>query len=85
MEGKILNIQGLRDFLMWCSIINGTLLVLWSLMLVFAADSIYRMHGKRFSVSREAFDIILYSFLGFYKILFLVFNLVPFLAIMVIN
>jgi hypothetical protein len=38
-----------------------------------------------FSLSREAFDVVIYSYLGLYKVLVLVFNVVPFLALLIVG
>ncbi|MBM4149189.1 MAG: hypothetical protein FJ224_09095 [Lentisphaerae bacterium] len=37
-----MNIQTVRDFFMWCSILNGTLLVLSTAILAFAGDWAFR-------------------------------------------
>jgi hypothetical protein len=37
-----------------------------------------------FHLSREAFDVVLYAFLGLYKITILIFNLVPYVALRII-
>jgi hypothetical protein len=75
-----MDIYTIKDFFMFCSIINGLVLVLAFLICTFAGDFAYRIHSKWFPISREAFNIAMYSFLGLYKIFFWVFNLVPFLA-----
>ncbi len=69
-----------KTLLMWCTIINVLLLALSFLVCAFAGDWIYGMHSKWFPISREAFNVAIYSFLGLFKILVLVFNLVPYLA-----
>ena len=75
----------MKDFFMWCSIINGSILILTFLMCAFAGDWVYRMQSKFFPISREAFNMIIYCFIGLYKILFIVFNLVPFLAFAILE
>jgi len=74
-----------RAFFMWCTIINGALLVFSSLICAFAGDWIYRMHSRWFTLSREAFNTVIYSFIGLYKIFFIVFNLVPYLALAIVG
>ncbi|ABA89797.1 hypothetical protein Pcar_2559 [Syntrophotalea carbinolica DSM 2380] len=70
-----------REFFMWCTIINGILLIFSALMCAFAGDWIYRLHGRLFSLPRESFNVVLYAFIGVFKIFFIVFNLVPYLAL----
>lgn len=74
-----------QTFFMWCTIINGALLVFSALICAFAGDWIYRMHGTLFSLPRESFNVVLYGFIGVFKILFLVFNLVPYLALLILT
>lgn len=80
-----MDIQVLTDFFMWCSIINGGLLTLWTLFCGLAPDLVYRTQRLWFPIPRETFDLVIYAFLGLFKIVFLVFNLVPFLALLIIG
>jgi len=80
-----MDIQTLTDFFMWCSLINGGLLLLWTLFWGFTPDLVYRTQNFLFPMPRETFNLIIYSFLGLFKIIFLVFNLVPYLALLIIS
>jgi hypothetical protein len=80
-----LNIQTLTELFMWCTIINGALLVYWSVMCILAPDLIYRMQNKWFPISRETFNVVIYSFLGLFKVVFIVFSLVPYLALLIVG
>jgi len=79
-----MDIETLTRFFMWCTIMNGALLVLWTTMLVLAPDLVYRTQSKWFPIPRETFDVVIYAFLGLFKIVFLVFNVVPYLALLVV-
>ena len=76
-----MDIETLRSFFMWCTLINGGLLMLWTVMFLAAPDLVYRTQRKFFPISKEVFNVVMYSFLGLFKILFLIFNLVPFIAL----
>ena len=78
-------IETLTRFFMWCTILNFALLILTSLMCVCAKDWAYGMHSKLFGISREAFNIAIYSFLGVYKIFIFVFCLIPYIALLIIG
>ena len=80
-----MDIQTLTSFFMWCTIMNGALLVLWTTMLMLAPDFVYRMQSKWFPITRETFDVVIYSFLGLFKIVFLVFNVVPYVALLIVG
>ena len=80
-----MDIQTLTAFFMWCTILNFALLLLSSLMCICAGDWTYRMHNKLFSISRETFNVAIYSFIALYKLLVIVFNLIPYIALVIIG
>ena len=49
---------------MWCTIINGVLLVITTIMGTFGLDFVYSIHGKLFMFSRETLSVVFYGFLG---------------------
>lgn len=77
--------QKLIAFFKWCTIINVALFVFSAIMLMAASDFIYSVHGQLFHMPREAFDVAIYSFLGLYKIIILAFNLVPYVALVIVR
>ena len=80
-----MDIFELRSFFFWCTIINGGLLVFWTAACVIAPDAVYRTQRKFFPLPKDVIMIVLYSFLAVYKIMFLVFNLVPYFALLIIS
>ena len=80
-----MTIEMLTRFFMWCTILNGGLFVLWVSMLTLAPDLVYRTQKKWFPLPRETFDVVIYSFLGLFKIIFLVFNVVPYVALLIVG
>jgi len=80
-----MDIQTVRAFFMWCTIMNGAMLAVSFVILACAGDWAYRMQSKWFPISREAFDVAIYSFLGLFKLFILVFNLVPYLALLIVG
>ncbi len=80
-----MDIQTLTEFFMWCTIINGALFTFWAVMCMLTPNLVYRTQSKFFPISREQFNLIIYSFLGIFKIVYLVFNVVPFVALLIIG
>ena len=76
-----MTIQTLESMLLWCTIINVGILVVWGLMLLFAHDFVYRLHTRWFKLSREQFDGIHYGCIAFYKMAVYLLNFVPWLAL----
>ena len=80
-----MDMQTLTTFFMWCTIINGGLLILWTVFFVSAQELVYRTQSKWFPIPRDTFNVVLYSFLGVFKIAFLVFNVVPYVALLIVG
>ena len=80
-----MDIETLTQFFMWCTIINGGLLILWTLLGMFTPNLVYRSQSLFFPIPRETFDVVMYSFLGLFKIFFLVFNVVPLIALIIVG
>lgn len=68
----------------WCTAINLGLLLWWFLFAVIAHDWTYRMHTKWFEISPQQFDAIHYAGMGIFKMVVIVFNLVPYLALRIV-
>ena len=76
-----MDIPTLTKFFMWCSLINAGILTLWTIVFLSSPDFVYKMQSRMFQLTREQFNGYVYQLIGFYKIVFIVFNLVPFLAL----
>ncbi|MDY6881573.1 MAG: hypothetical protein V2J25_05225 [Desulfatiglans sp.] len=80
-----MGIPTLTAFFMWCTIINGGMLILWTGFCLFAPKLVYRTQSKFFPISEDTFHVIIYSFLGLFNVVFLVFNVVPWIALLIIG
>ena len=79
-----MEVEEIRKVLGWCSAINMGMLMVWFLVLVFARDFIFRVHTRWFKISEERFDEIHYTMMGYYKMAWALFNLVPYLALRIV-
>lgn len=80
-----MDIQTLATFFKWCTIFNVGILAFWSFFIIVIPDFVYRTQSKWFLISRQNFDLVMYSFLGLFKALFIIFCLVPWLALLVMR
>lgn len=80
-----MDMQTLTAFFMWCTIINGGLLIFSTLVMMIMPDFVYRVQSRWFPVSRQTFDVVIYCFLGLFKVLFIVFNIAPYVALLIIS
>ena len=75
--------ETLREFLGWCTLINVGFLVFSSLVMMLMRGPISRLHGKMFGLGEEDISRAFYQFVAQYKIAIILFNLVPYLALVI--
>ena len=76
-----MELEQLTVFLAWCTLINFIILVLSTLALWSIRGFAERLHCKMFGLPETCVREQYFRFLATYKILFIVFNLVPYLAL----
>jgi len=76
------SIETIREFLGWCSVINLGMLIISTIMLTIMRSWIVGIHASMTGVSEAELPRIYIEFLGNYKILIIVFNVVPYLSLM---
>ncbi|WP_372796225.1 DUF6868 family protein [Pontiella sp.] len=80
-----MNMEILRQFFGWMTLINLGLFIWTAIMSAWCRGFIYKVHGRMFGLSEETTNKALYYFLAFYKIVFITFNLVPWLALTILT
>ncbi|MBO6524254.1 MAG: hypothetical protein JJ971_10545 [Balneolaceae bacterium] len=73
--------ETLFDFLLWNTVFNIIVLAWWSVWLMTGGDFVYNMHSRWFEMSREDFNKLHYFGLAFYKLMIILFNVVPLLVL----
>ncbi|MEG0489372.1 MAG: hypothetical protein RR575_15775, partial [Acinetobacter sp.] len=71
----------LTDFLLYCTLINYVILLIWFFAFTFAKSWMKKLHRQWFNLSDQNFDAIHYSAMAVYKIGILLLNLVPLIAL----
>lgn len=80
-----MDLHTLQQFFMWATLLNFAVLMLWGVMLMSAPGFVYGLHSRWFSFPRETFNALIYGFLGVAKIVWVMFFLVPWLALLIIG
>jgi len=77
-----MDIVSMTEFFKCCSIINISILLIASILMM-TTDFAYNVHTKlgAWEGSKEAHKQTMYSLLGNYKILIIIFNVVPYFAL----
>ena len=77
--------ESITSFFGWCTVINGIFLVLTTLTLIIAKDWISNIHQKMFGIDKQTLTTVYFKYLSNYKIAILIFNLVPYIALRMIQ
>ena len=78
-------IEVIREFLGWCSVINIGLLMLSSILIIAIRGPVSRIHAKMFDLDESDVRHAYFQYLGQYKIAIIVFNIVPYFALRIMN
>lgn len=80
-----ISVEQLTAFFGWCTVINIGLLLFSTLMISLVRDFAINMHSKIFNLDPETLPAMYFDYLGRLKLLMIVFNLVPYLALRIIQ
>lgn len=72
----------IQTALLWGLILNYGLLLWWFGWFTLAHDRVFKLHSHWFKISPEHFDAIHYAAMAFFKLAVFMFNLVPYLALL---
>jgi hypothetical protein len=75
-----MSIELVRRVLLWSSVINYGVLVLWALLFLSARGWMHRI-GRWYRLSDEHMDLIQIAGMTFFKLIIIVFNIVPYIAL----
>ena len=80
-----ISIEQLTAFFGWCTLINIGLLLFSTLILAAVKDYAIKLHSKIFDLDPATLPSIYFEYLGRLKLLDIVFNLVPYVALRIIQ
>ena len=80
-----MSLEMVRKALLWCTVLDYGVLLVWWLCFLFAHDWMHGMHSRWFHLSVEQFDAVHYIGIALYKLGILLFNLVPSIALYIIG
>jgi hypothetical protein len=80
-----MSVEVVRRTLLWCTVLNYVLLLVWAVVLALPHRWMYRLYGRWFRLSDEQFDALSFALIGLYKLGILLFNLVPYVALCIVT
>lgn len=73
------------EFFKLCTLFNFIILAISSLMLLVFKKNLLKIHSHFSGIDETKLKELYFTYMSIYKVLFIVFNLVPFLALSVMN
>lgn len=80
-----MDLDRLQEFLLWSLLVNAGIYIISLVGVLSLRRFLWKIHAKLFGVSEETVNKVVYLYLAFYKLLLIVFNLVPWIAIQLIK
>ena len=80
-----MDIDRLQAFLLWSLVVNAGIYVISLVGVLSVRPFVCKIHMKLFGVSEDTANTVMYQYLAIYKLLLIVFNLVPWIAISLIQ
>tara|TARA_R110002096_G_scaffold14582_5_gene50713 strand:+ start:27747 stop:28031 length:285 start_codon:yes stop_codon:yes gene_type:complete len=83
LEGSntVMSVDFWIAFLGWMAFVNGAFLIIGTLVLALAREWIIGAHSAMTGVDRAQLPVLYFSYLGNFKIAWIVLNLVPYLVL----
>ena len=79
-----MNHFAISDFLLWCTILNYLVLLLWFVAFSLAHERMFKLHGRWFGLTTAQLDALHYGGMAVYKVGILLLNLVPYIALNIV-
>jgi uncharacterized protein DUF6868 len=80
-----MSIKKYREILGWCTVINFGLFFLTVLMFLLAGDRMFEFHNQWFRLSAETYNSIWFLTISIWKTLVIVFNLIPYIVLRIVD
>lgn len=79
------SLSTLTEILGWCTVINFGLLAIAAISLMSMRSWIAPLHSRMFKIGEEELSRYYFQYLGNYKLLVIVLNFVPYLALKIVT
>ena len=80
-----MTLEQLTNLFKWMTIIDIGVLILSFILIMALKNVMCKMHGKMFGLKDDQVGMVAYGYLGMFKILVIVFNIVPYIALQLIK
>ena len=79
-----MSLKTLKTFFFWMTVINFLILMISTFGVVMLTQEMKVLHSKIFHISPDKLSQIYFEYLAWYKLLWMIFNLVPYISLRVV-
>jgi hypothetical protein len=83
LAGHFMSLKTLKTFFFWMTVINFLILLISTVGVVALTQEMKVIHSRMFHVPSDELSQIYLEYLAWYKLLWMIFNLVPYIALRV--
>ena len=80
-----MDLTDLKSLLGWCLVINYGVLIAWFFVVVTARDLVFNLHARLLGIDRNVAQAEHFKLFGQFKLLVMVLNLAPWLALLIMG
>ena len=80
-----MTLDQLTELFKWMTVINVIVFLVSAVLTIMFKGFVCRMHGLIFGIDKEAVPMVLYKYLGTYRIFILTFNLIPYVSLLLLK
>ena len=80
-----MSLEQLTDLFLWMTVINAGIFLFTALLAITSRGFVCRLHGRLFGIAEDKVAVVTYGYLGAYRLLILVFNVVPWVALLLMR
>ena len=80
IEHLSMSLKTLKTVFFWMTVVNFLILMISAFGVVMLTQEMKVLHSKIFHISPDKLSLIYFEYLAWYKLLWLIFNLVPYVA-----
>ena len=81
----MITIETMIEFLGWCSVINIGMLIFYSIFIIIFTDTMVKIHTKMLDLDKNYLNQAYFKYLAQYKIIIIIFNIVPYFALKIMT
>ena len=80
-----MDIDSLISFFGWMALINIGVLVFSTFFSILFRNTAHELHSKLFNIDKKELDLVYFRYLAHYKVLTIIFTIVPYFALRVME